>query len=97
MDATFEHGFPADHPALAGHFPGNAIVPGVVLLDAVLSYIGADAPFRLTGVKFLHAVRPGDRIVIHCRTGTVGTKFECRLYPRGAMAVSGTVTSGMAE
>jgi len=27
----------ADHPALPGHFPGHPIVPGVLLLDCVLS------------------------------------------------------------
>ena len=25
-----------DHPALAGHFPGNPIVPGVLILDEVM-------------------------------------------------------------
>jgi len=27
---------PETHPALSGHFPGNPLVPGVVILDRVL-------------------------------------------------------------
>lgn len=27
----------SEHPALAGHFPGNPIVPGVILLDEVVA------------------------------------------------------------
>ena len=30
---------PADHPRLPGHFPGQPIVPGVVVLDHVLAAI----------------------------------------------------------
>jgi 3-hydroxymyristoyl/3-hydroxydecanoyl-(acyl carrier protein) dehydratase len=59
---------PADHPSLAGHFPGNPIVPAVVLLDRVLAAIQAQRPCTLQsipGVKFLQPVRPDERIDLH--------------------------------
>jgi 3-hydroxyacyl-[acyl-carrier-protein] dehydratase len=59
---------PADHPSLAGHFPGNPIVPGVVLLDLVLAAIQAQRPCTLQsipGVKFLQPVQPDERIDLH--------------------------------
>ena len=56
---------PPDHPAFAGHFPGNPIVPGVVLLDAALSAIAAHCGTglggtRLASAKFMSVVRPGE-------------------------------------
>ena len=55
----------AQHPALAGHFPGNPIVPGVVVLDTVISaaeaWLGAN--FHVTGLsyaKFLAALNPDE-------------------------------------
>ena len=54
---------PADHPALPGHFPGQPIVPGVVLLDRVIEAIeavrGPLPPLRLPQVKFLQPLLPG--------------------------------------
>src|SRR5205085_657716 len=35
---------PADHPALAGHFPGNPIVPGVVILARIAEAIRSTFP-----------------------------------------------------
>lgn len=54
------------HPALPGHFPGNPLVPGVVLLERVLD-AARDALGRepelaeLSQVKFLTPLRPGEQ------------------------------------
>jgi 3-hydroxymyristoyl/3-hydroxydecanoyl-(acyl carrier protein) dehydratase len=77
--------FPADHPTAAGHFPGNPIIPGAVLLDTALAAIAtaedlAPGPCRLRAAKFLHPVRPGDRMLV-----------EWQASPTGAIAFSGSV------
>lgn len=48
------------HPALPGHFPGNPIVPGVVLLDRVAAAIEKSGArlSRVGVVKFLTPLRP---------------------------------------
>ena len=55
-----------DHPSLPGHFPGQPVVPGVVLLDRVLDAIEADfggplpTPVRWPQVKFMAPLLPGE-------------------------------------
>ena len=56
---------PADHPSLAGHFPGQPVVPAVVLLDAVLAAIRTRGDLVLRSIpvaKFLQPVLPDERV-----------------------------------
>ena len=67
--------FDPNDPMFAGHFPGNPIVPGVILTEALAQAAGIAAAsgypenaqplFLLSAIrtmKFLQAVRPGERI-----------------------------------
>jgi 3-hydroxyacyl-[acyl-carrier-protein] dehydratase len=58
-----------EHPALAGHFPGTPIVPGVLLLDETLRAVEQDAAgvatrWRISTAKFLSPVRPGEELTL---------------------------------
>ena len=61
---------PVDHPAYAGHFPGAPVLPGAVLLDAVLEALedGVARPWQISAVKFSGAVRPGDPLELEHET-----------------------------
>jgi 3-hydroxymyristoyl/3-hydroxydecanoyl-(acyl carrier protein) dehydratase len=64
MTVTREFVMPDDHPVLLGHFPGDPVVPGVVLM-AWCEQLAADlvntpvAVRHWPHVKFLHPLRPG--------------------------------------
>lgn len=86
----------ASHPALPGHFPGHPVVPGVVLLDAVIAelarYVGGAV--RVTGfpaVKFLAPLEPEQDATVTFtsrRPGQAG--FE--IAAGGATVASGSVS-----
>jgi len=76
---------PADHPAFAGHFPGRPIVPGVVLLDRLLSCVAT--PSDIASAKFLSPVGPGETLEFTWQAQASGTiRFDIAASGRSVAA-----------
>lgn len=61
-----------DHPALPGHFPGNPIVPAVVIIQAVVRRLGEKTGARIDEVRQLrlqHPLLPGQPLTMSCEPG----------------------------
>jgi 3-hydroxyacyl-[acyl-carrier-protein] dehydratase len=91
----------------AGHFPGNPIMPGVKMVEA-LAQAGAVAVLSeeenrgklalfagIDDVRFKRIVRPGDELELTCELETVRGpvgKGKARATVGGQLAVRGTLT-----
>ncbi len=97
---------------LAGHFPGNPIMPGVLMVEA-LAQTGAVAVLSeeankgklalfagIDDVRFKRLVRPGDTLELECVLervrGPVG-RGKARATVDGELAVRGTLTFALTE
>jgi uncharacterized membrane protein len=72
----------ANHPALAGHFPGRPVVPGVLLLDEVLQaverWLGPVSCSELVQAKFVRPLLPDESAQLTLRRRDAGVEFELR-------------------
>jgi 3-hydroxyacyl-[acyl-carrier-protein] dehydratase len=84
-----------EHPALPGHFPGNRLVPGVVLLERVATAwkTWRGLPVGSLDAKFVQALRPGENAMIKLYDEGKRVRFEVtradgRMLARGTLGAA---------
>ncbi len=70
---------PLNHSCYKGHFPGRAIVPGVVLLELIVERLGRGPPCAIPGVKFQRALSPGETFTLRWKDAGARVTFRCEI------------------
>jgi 3-hydroxyacyl-[acyl-carrier-protein] dehydratase len=86
------------HPALAGHFPGDPIVPGVVILRRVCRAVTRERGRTVAAVpvvKFLLPLRPAEPFDIDLAPAG-DDRYRFRVVRGNTLIAAGTVELGAA-
>ena len=93
MTESFQFTVEERHPALAGHFPGRPVVPGVIVLDHVLTNVtrnGNRQVAALQRVKFVAVLLPREtaHVSLDAREGRV--RFAVEVVRQGTRVTLAT-------
>lgn len=103
--------FPAGHRIFEGHLPGEPLVPGVILIEALAQLSGIvlipaeGRPVRgylgeVAQMRFRRLIRPGERILLRAeleRRFGRAARFRVSAEVDGVEAASGTITVASAD
>lgn len=94
---------PANHPCLAGHFPGRPVVPAVLILELVMQAVQDwRGPHwtarRVLAAKFVAVLHPGQDFDIHLALAGTRVEFRCehdaRLLAHGGLEIAAAAPPG---
>ena len=81
---TIQLAVPMSHPALAGHFPGNPIVPGVTILAQITDHIHSQLPHielgTLLRMRFHIPLRPDQPFML--QIAIIGDRLDIKLHQK---------------
>jgi 3-hydroxyacyl-[acyl-carrier-protein] dehydratase len=86
--------FGAEHPALAGHFPGNPLVPGVLLLARISREVAGVLGARVSAIrdaKFHAPLRPDETFEIEFERVDAGGVVRFRVLRGETRIAAGTL------
>ncbi len=92
-DIIFNYDIPVDHPSLQGHFPGNPVIPGVVIIEKVLRSISQARPsnsYKIVMAKFLQPLIPPATLAVHIYENTEN-KFKFKATSKAHIIASGII------
>jgi len=94
-DITRHFMAPRRHPGYEGHFPGNPVVPGALLLHWVCKavedvYAGRQV-LTIRTMKFLAPVRPGDALLLRVSLEKSGDRCRVTVVRGDEMVAGGTL------